>query len=263
MPGPCFDTMPRLKFSQSLLLRAFLSLAFDDVEDMRRSSVEGNDVYATLLRRIWPLRGDALRRTVEFFGADMVPFYVRFFGKWYDELTVELNEGRTPRQIWLPDALDIFVHEYARGTTDDRDCVYERLFRKLANGWPRLLLDVMRVGSTDFLHTSIAACGAKGNPSVLTDVYERARSHDGESQRTALELAVQMSEETKRTREEFLDNFVRLSKSVPKCSYFCSSWKWSAQRTSIYAGDLWNGQRRILRDVKYYMERIRNKNRNF
>lgn len=160
------------------------------------------------------------------------------------------------RAIWLPGAFDAFVHEYVHRT---RVNVYEALFRRLANVRTQLLLDVTRNGLCDMLHLSIALCGAKGSISILGDVYERVDNFA--AAQSTLELSLPMTERTKRTREEFLDNFVRLSKSVPKCSYFCSSLKWSAQRSFIYAGDLWNGDRLILKDVNYYMTAIRNKGR--
>lgn len=48
MPGPCLDAVPRFKFPQSLLLRAFLALAFDPRETIETEEFDAKNTYIRL-----------------------------------------------------------------------------------------------------------------------------------------------------------------------------------------------------------------------
>lgn len=272
---------PRFAFCQSLTHRIFRHLCYGETTDLhakycRRnfdfSNVPSEHRAATikrkLLRRlnVWDNSAAAKRaRRV------MGPFYEYYERVLRDvsfsEFTNDRDDNWWTIAIWSKPVLDI-VH--ALSLRDGRNDMLNWTIAKAALPSRRddraVVLDDEPMCMENWL---IVHSGAKASPFELWNLETRFRAvvdrssdfsnnsgnTDG-SNATYGDFFSECSDERASEYARYLNDFVTVSKSVPKSSYFASGLKWVVQKCAVRNDCMTMNDVPLLRDLSYFLREI-------
>lgn len=256
-----YATQTRFSFAQSFVYRIFRRLCFDNNEEM------GEALSAIVLVDPDAVKRVLLDRTNIRSNERAAARARATFGPWYDVYASIYEESRRTevevdalgvngresweRAVWRVPVLDRIT--LVTGSDDFIAWMLHRERSRTAHHHDDVAF--LREGILCPENWLIVHSGAKSSPRELWDLYVRDRSY--RARRTRVnpwdDFFAPCTRERIDAYKRYMDDFVTVSKNVPRSSYFASGLKWVSQTCSIRDNDFIMGDRVLLRNVGHYL----------